>query len=184
MGETNIGVQRPREAGRPLVGGLMFWLLVLMGFAALAPCILLPEWRHYESLKIEEQAQAHRLAMLQNRIAREQRLQEAMQRDPAVIARIAQRELGFRRPEEHAVSVSVDVVSEPADAPFTARPVRPPPIVARALSWLPDYNFDRVFCDPQARTRVMVMSVGLISVAFLLFGRRGRTRLSDGMPAG
>jgi hypothetical protein len=52
------------------------------------------------------------------------------------------------------------------------RPVQPPPVIARALSYLPDYNYDRIFCEEDTRPFVMGLSVALISVAFGLFTRR------------
>ena len=96
-----------------------------------------------------------------------------MQRDPAVIARLAQRDLGFHRPGEQPVPVAVPVVGDWPEKAFVPTPVEPPPLVARSLSRLPDFNYDGVFCDERTRPIIMVMSVSLIVVAVALHSGRG-----------
>ena len=160
-------------------GRVVFWLLVLMGLSAFAPCVILPEWREYQALRVAEQMEQHKLDVLQRRVAHEQRLLEAMRSDPTVIGRFAQRDLGFQRRNERVIRVSfepapraVDTTGE-VDAPFVPQPVQPPLIVRRVLSHLPDYDYDQIFCDDRTRPMVIGMSVALIGVAFGLFGRRG-----------
>ena len=65
----------------------VFWLLVLMGLATFTPCVLLPQWRQYETLCMAEQSAQHRLEVLQGRIETERRTLEALRSDPAVVAR-------------------------------------------------------------------------------------------------
>ena len=172
----------PSAAPDPSPGGrLVFWLLAFMGVGAFAPCVLLPEWRTYQALKVAEQAQQHRLEALQRVVDRENRLLEALRSDPAVINRFAQRDLSFRRPGERAVRVSLPaadddsvsrlVAGDVGEESFIPEPVLPPRFVARALAHLPDYDYDRVFCDDETRPIIMGMSVALIGVAFGLFGR-------------
>jgi hypothetical protein len=55
---------------------------------------------------------------------------------------------------------------------FVPQPVRPPAWVDRATAWLPDFNYDAVFCDPATRPIVMLMSVSAIVVAVVLFRPR------------
>ena len=168
--------RQPAEHGN----GVVAWLLMLMALAAFAPCVLLPEWRAYQAVRVEEQAQQHRLDALKRVVDRERRLLEAMQSDPAVIARLAQRDLGFRYPGHRPVLVSVPASSGPTEQPFVPEPVLPPPIVARVASYLPDYDYDAVFCDDRPRLVIMAMSVALIGVALWLpvGARRSRGRAS------
>ena len=172
----------PPAAPDPSPGGrLVFWLLALMGVSTFAPCVLLPEWRTYQALRVAEQAQQHRLKALQHVVDRERRLLEALRSDPAVINRFAQRDLSFRRPGERAVRVALPatdgnpvsrlVAGNVGDEPFIPQPVTPPRCLARVLAHLPDYDYDRIFCDDETRPIIMGMSVALIGLAFGLFGR-------------
>ena len=157
-------------------GGAVFWLLVLMGLSTFAPCVILPEWRDYERLRVAEQAQRHELDTLEKRVEDERRMLDAMRGDPAVIGRFAQRDLSFRRIGERVVHVSVPMAASThmaTSVPFAPEPVRPPAFLQPVLSRLPNLDYDAVFCDDETRLIVMVMSVSLIGIAFGLFsGRR------------
>ena len=104
---------------------------------------------------------------------------EGMQSDPAVIARLAQRDLHFRRPGDTSVPVSVPLAATAAQDPFVAEPIEPPAALARARSYMPDFNYDQLFCDDRTRPIILVMSVGLIVTAIALFSRRSPTPLAD-----
>ena len=150
-------------------GGFVYWILILMGLAAFTPCVVLPEWREYQALRQGEQAERHRLEEMQRVVDRERNLLEAMQSDPAVIARIAQRDLHFHRPGDTSVSVSVPLTATAIPEAFVAEPIDPPVALARARSYMPDFNYDALFCDDRTRPIIMVMSVGLIVTAIALF---------------
>ena len=162
----------PQTTPAPRQGGaFVFWMLVFMGLATFAPCVILPEWRDYQALQAAEQVQQHRLDVLERAVDHKRRLLEAMRSDPAVIARLAQRDLHFHRPDAQIVPVSVPSRSPAPEEPFVPRPVEPPPLLRRALSVLPEYDYDRVFCDEETRPVVLGMSLALIALAFGLFGR-------------
>ena len=151
----------------------MFWLLTLMGLAAFAPCVVLPEWREYQALDMGAQVEQHRLDVLQRQVDHERRLLDALRSDPAVIARLAQRELGFQRANCRAVLVSsAPVGNAGVDRLFVPKPPKPPASMARLGSWLPDFDYDRVFCDDETRPIVICMSIGLMAVALGLPRRR------------
>ena len=169
-------------------GAIVFWMLILMALGALAPCILLPEWRQYQAMCQAEQAQRHRADSLQGLIEKQRRLLMALRSDPAVVARLARREYGFQREGERVVAVALPAVARSlagsafagagsplvGDRPFIPQPVSLPTILSRAASYLPaDYDYDRIFCDDQTRLVIMVMSLALITVAFSLFSRQG-----------
>ncbi len=163
---------------------VVFWLLVLMGLATFTPCVLLPQWRQYQNLRSAEQTAQHRLDVLRTRVAQQERLLEALHSDPAVVARFAQRDLGFRRPLERVIPVSVPATAaapptipaphrcSAASCGWHMQPVQPPPVIARALSYLPDYNYNRIFCDDDTRPILMGSSVAIIALAFALYSRR------------
>jgi len=157
-------------------GAVVFWLLLLMSVAALAPCVLLPEWRQLQALQLAEQAQQVRVGRMQELVGRERTLLGAMRSDPAVAGRIARRDLGFYADGEQAVSVGVvsftaDAGTSPDASSHTVLADLPLDPVPSGAVW-PDPKYDRVFCDPDTRPIIMIMSVGLAAVAFALFGRR------------
>ncbi len=153
------------------VAAVTFWLLSGMGLTVLAACVLLPEWRTYEDLQLAKQQAQYHSRQLEQSLTHEQRLLDAIHSDPAVIGRLARRELGFRGIDDKTVYVQNMAPSiEPPDG-FIPKRVEPPAIVSSVTSWLPPFDYDRIFCDKQTRNVLMVMSVGLIATAFLLFGR-------------
>lgn len=170
----------PLARKRPGGGGAaVFWLLIVLGVGTFTPCVLLPEWRAFESLHLAEQAEEYRLAAVQREVEHHRRLLDAMRTDPAVVARFAQRDLNFQRPGEQAIAVEVVAVEEREDDPFMPLAVAPPAWVARWTERLPEFPYDAVFCDPQTRPWVMGMSVGLVGVALVLFGRARGVGESD-----
>ncbi|MGD2110941.1 MAG: hypothetical protein PVI86_16315 [Phycisphaerae bacterium] len=145
---------------------LISWLLIATALATLAPCILLPEWREYQATRVAEQAQQYRLDSLQVIVDRERRLHEAAQSDPAVLARLAQRDLRYRDPATRSVYVPVETLPEADPATFTPAPPRLPPPLARGAARLPALDYDAVFCNDGLRAVVMSMSLGLLAVGF------------------
>ena len=174
--------QDPASAQRG--GTVVFWLLLGLALATLAPCIILPEWRHYQSLKLTEQVQEQRVAQLEDLVERERDRLAAMRTDPGTVARLARRELNYRYEGEQTVWLGAGVDSIPArvasgpTAPIELEPVRPPALVERALASLPELNYDNVFCEPSTRPLVMTMSVGLAVTAFVVFRRPRSDELS------
>lgn len=159
--------------GGDRLSACVFWGMVLLGYVSLAACVLLPEWRIYQALHIEEQAQAYRLEEVKKTAARYRREIEALRSDPAAVSRLAQREYNYHRPVEKVVPVSVaaePAVTRPAFAPELPEP---PEAVAPLIAQLPTYPYDRVFCEPSVRSVVLCMSLGLIITAFVLFCRPG-----------
>ncbi len=160
-----------RTGSRNPGGGFVFWILIAMGLGTFLPCVILPEWRHYQLLDMASQIEQHRLDVLQREVDHERRLVGALRGDPAVVARIAQRDLHFERLGSTAVPVGPLGTGEPSQVTFTPTPPSPPAVAARLASWLPDRDYLNVFCDEKCRPVVMALSVALIGLAFVLYGR-------------
>ncbi len=154
-------------------GGLVFWTLVALGVATLAPCVLLPEWRDHQAINAAWQTQQNRVSRLEQAVAHEKRILDAFRSDPAAVSRLAQRDLRFHKARDTSVSLplsSIEVQDE--DREFVPEPVLPPRFLAGILAHLPNWPYDRLFCEQGSREILMVMGVAIIGVAFVLFGRR------------
>lgn len=153
---------------------VMFWVLFLMGTATLAPCLIVPHWQDYKAIKLAEQLERYALGQVHEQIAREERNLEALRTDPAVVARVAQRELAYSRPGEQVVRLAVAPASATDYTPPVLEEVRPPAAVARVLGWLPSTDLVAVYGDSSSRAMIQWLSVGLMGGALVLFRpRRG-----------
>lgn len=166
-----------------LTGAIVYWLLVGMGVSSLAMCVLWPEWREYQAIRTAEQVQRKRVDSLRSTLCEERRRLEALRDDPAVIARLARRELNYRGPSDRLVAVKVvntapDVRRSPDlsfDGESSAGPDRDlqPPLTSPSFAaFLPQYDYDHVFSDDPCRWVLATLSVGLLIVAVILFRRR------------
>ena len=177
-GTSSVRIEASECAGDRLAGAsrpggaVLFWILIAMGLAVFVPCVVVPEWRHYQALDMAAQVEQHKVDLLECRVNDERRLLTAVRKDPAVISRIAQRELHFRKAGAVDVAVTPQYLDGAEDVAFVPVAPKPPAAAARFLGRLPDFDYDAIFCDRQSRTVLMAMSVGLIGVAFVLFGRR------------
>jgi hypothetical protein len=112
------------------LNGAVYWLLVTMGVGGLALCVLLPESRELQRLAAAEQAHVRSLNAIRQNLEREERLLEALQGDPAVLARLARRELNYRSPYDRFVTLAAEE-SAPLVVPEDEPGVSPPRIPAR-----------------------------------------------------
>jgi len=162
-------------------GGIVFWMLLILGFSVFTPCVLWPEWRDYQLLQNAQiQARQH-LDSLLEMVDQEKRLLLAMQTDPGVVARIAQRDLRFVRSGERTVSVDVSSISVKQDfysEPALDEKVRAsytkfiPPLLTQLAQMCPDLDYDQLFGSEETRKILITMSISLIALSFILFGKR------------
>ena len=160
--------------------GLVFWWLIVMAVAAFAPCMILPAWREYQEAELTERVRAARVAAATAEVDDLRRRLDAIHNDPAVVTRLARRELEFRKPGEVVVAVPVSGAPAPSP-PSTPRAetdplkgVEPPVPIARLLAYLPDFNYDVLFCRSPMRETILALSVGLFVAAFVVFWPRRR----------
>jgi len=179
-------------------GGFVYWSLLLMGFATFAPAILMPEYRTYQALLLREQWERERLERLEHSVNRERRMLEGLRGDPAVIARVAQRELGFRRTDDQWVNIQPAHASGSAmlaaQTGLIANPEAPievwddhdepqatasdqgvsalPPLIGSVVAALPPLPYDFLFVQEPTRSIMICLGMAAIGAAILLFGRR------------
>ncbi len=164
---------------------VMFWVLVLAAAVVFLPCVLVPVWQDYEIMRRAEQQQALALRVAQARVAGLERHLDALLNDPAVIARLAQRDLAMVRPEHDTVLVGDSVSSggrrmsmDGVDGDFSEDDALTglPAIVGRCIAGLPLSDRHDLFLDAHTRRILLGLSTGLLVTAFYLFPvRRQRT---------
>ena len=152
--------------------GLVFWLLIALSVAGFAPCLILPAWRQFQQAALTEQIAAAEVEALHTEVERQRRLIDAIHNDPVVVSRLARRELGYRRPGEVIIPVSVD--SEPLTDDAVAALshlalVDPPVPVKRLLAYAPNWNYDALFCESPSRETILGLSIALFIAAFVIF---------------
>jgi hypothetical protein len=140
-----------------------------MAFTTFAPCILLPEWRDWQTLRWAELVEQQRVDVLRGTLEREKRTLEAIRTDPAVVTRLAQRDLRLYRRDERAVLVSLPDGPEPRERLEPVPPPPPPEFVGKLLAVLPEYDYVELFCDGRTRKTLLVLSTALLALAFALF---------------
>jgi len=196
IGEAG-GANEPGPEPVPLGHILMFWTLLAMGFATLAPCVLLPVWNDLQRWLQAEQTLTTTVAALQADLARGRRIMDALRTDPAVNERLAMRELGYERPDVEIVDldppgmriesirprsqgpVPLAAPGRGACGPAQADPIPPQPappfagLAAWLERWLPDWPWSALFCQSRTRYVMLAMSLGLIAGAFILYSRDG-----------
>ncbi|MHC5108836.1 MAG: hypothetical protein ACYTHJ_03040 [Planctomycetota bacterium] len=151
---------------------LVYLFLVGMGLVTLAPSVLLPEWRKYEALDQEVQAQQYKLDLITREIDEQKRILEAIKTDPAVFRRLAQRELNLFPEGTRAIRVNAQPAGDAGDSGFVPKPTVPPAFFARLSVFLPNLNYDIIFCDQRVRPYIMALSIGMVMVAFAVFRQR------------
>jgi hypothetical protein len=180
---------------------VVFWGLLTLAGPIFALCVLAPEWNTYESMRAAERAERLDLARLEREVERQRRELIALQDDPAVLRRMAQRELGYERAGARVVPVLWRVDDGRGSEAFPAIGPsgdggyvderwdesgaalgdggRATEAIAKPRAWgalAAQWVVEPVFCREPTRSIVFVMSTALIAVAYALFWRRGTGR--------
>ncbi|GMU36633.1 MAG: hypothetical protein KJ057_08315 [Phycisphaerae bacterium] len=169
-----LTVEQPSESvvREPASAPFLFWMLVLLGMSGLAPAVLLPEWRAYQHIRVTEQREQFARERLADAVAAERRLLDGLRTDPALLSRIAQRDLRTAPADAEVVQVPVEGLASAGATPgFRPAPVDPPAWVRRWTDRLPVLNYDAVFCESPSRPVIIAMSLTLICAALVLYGR-------------
>ena len=155
---------------RPGAGAaVVYWLLLALAISTFAACVLLPEWRHLETLAAVEKAEADRADHMDQLVIRERRHLAALTSDPAAMVRLAQRELTMVRSGEFVVSIQGAGANAGAQYPRATADATTLTISSPASARL-SREWDRVFCDNRLRPAIITLSIALAGTAFALFG--------------
>lgn len=171
---------------------VLFWLMVLLGAAALAPCLLLPAW-------LERQAQIECLhareayvETLRQRLQTAHKQIEHLNDDPAYILRLAQQDFGgaLKVPDVETIPIEPGTAPD-ATAPQPPMPDKPP---ADEDQVLPDltvfveqtmyrYPYAWMFLDDQTRPVLMILGGVLLLNGVILLGLANGRRPAKPRPA-
>lgn len=158
--ERNSDLQKP--------SGVVFWLLVGLAVPTLAASLIVPEWRNLVALDVARQWEAHRVEQLNEQITAGQRALDAIRADPAVVARLAMRELNYRREGHDTIALGLPVSAPQDQAAFAAQPMSPPEPVSSLASRVPA-SVVGVFADGDLQPILIGLSASVLACAFVLF---------------
>lgn len=172
----------------------LFWALMIMALAGLAPCLILPAWMDYQSALRLRAVRLNNSERLAAEVASQQKQITHLHDDEAYRERILHEEVGLdppgietllvdrqRRPDERAGSTPPPLRRfAPSDDDRFAT------LTTLATSALKHYpNWTHVFILDETRPLVMGMSGVLLVSSILLLGRqhRGGRPVSKAQPA-
>jgi hypothetical protein len=165
----------------------LFWLMLLLGTAALAPCLVLPAWFERQAQMECLRARETYLAALQQRLETARRQIEHLNDDPAYILRLAEQDFGgaFKLPDVETVWIdsgppASDTSVPPMIASDTAAPGGDdllPELDVFIDNAVRRYPEAALFLDDHTRPWIMGVGGGLLLTALGLLGFAGsRTR--------
>ncbi len=160
---------------------LLFWLMALIGGAALAPCLILPPWLEYQAqLERRKAADAYVQALEQNLRASEKQI-EHLHNDPAYILRLGEQEFGnsVHLPKaETALIAPSPAGSDEDESSAATQPSRRsdelvPELSAFFEQMLQRYPHAWLFVNDSTRPVLMSLGAALLLTAVVLLGRAG-----------
>lgn len=170
---------------------LLFWCMLILGTAALAPGLALPVWLERQAQLECLRAREIYLAGLQQRLEVVRKQIEHLNDDPAYIIRLAEEDFGRAIKVPDVETIWID--AGPADAP--APPLPPVEALPTAADQLwPEldtfieaamrrYPEAQLFLDSPTRPWIMGTGGGLIVLAIMLLGLSGQRPNPDAAPA-
>lgn len=169
------------------LAAVLFWVMFLAGGGALAACAILPVWLEHDSLRTLHAEAQRRVQELEQRLIAYDRQREHLEQDPAYIERLARKEFGIVTPGVETVQVEIAPVELHATTLPASRPSDPALEIAERVRLAARENaLVSIFVLEQARPLVMLLSAGLLLIAFVAFNwpRSAGPRASPSKAAG
>ncbi|MCK4342474.1 MAG: hypothetical protein KAY37_12210 [Phycisphaerae bacterium] len=161
---------------------VLFWAMLLLGTAVLAPCLILPPWIEYQAQLERRKAAEAYVAALEQRLRAAEKQIDHLQNDPAYLLRLAQREFGDDIPTPGAETILIDPSpNEPAalsdDETGIATDAAGEEFLPELSTFLERvirrYPRARLFVDSRSRPVLMGLGGALLLTAMVLLGRAG-----------
>lgn len=158
---------------------ILFWMMAVVGGAALGMCLILPPWLEYKAQLVRLQVADGQVAALDERLSASKKQIEHLRDDPAYVLRVARQEFGQSIETPGTQTLAVDpaaVAATEAEAPHsTAVPPEPDevlPELSQALQQvIQSYPHANLFVSEQTRPAVMTLGAVLLGGAIVLLGR-------------
>jgi hypothetical protein len=156
------------------LSAFVFWAMVLLGGAVLAPCLILPAWLEYEAsldLRALRQQQVERR---QAEVEKLRKQREYLETDEAYVLRLARDNLNIEIPGAQQIAVEPSPLVEPGATTAPSGPSsRPadelvPELSALIESLMQRYPLTQVFVHPKTRPPLLFIGGGLILTAIVL----------------
>lgn len=170
----------------PLGHRLMFLLLTTMAFVIFAPAVILPVLREYGELAREEDRLKLKVARLQEKTEHRADLAEAFAHDTLINERLAVLDLHYEKRDEEVVYVLPQDHSTVVPSPIRAEPATPLLLPAGSPEWAlrmqeraDRYGLLDLFFDHTLRPVLLLMALGLLVAAFLLYAPKAPPHESD-----
>ena len=160
---------------------VLFWLMMLLGTAALAPCLLLPAWLERQAqLEYLKSHEAY-LAALKLRLQTAQKQIEHLNNDPAYILRLAEQDFGgaFKLPNVETIRIEPGSVGDAATPPLNPPPPdadtpQEDPLLPELSVFIEEamrrYPHAQVFLDEKTRPMILGMGATLLVAGIVLLG--------------
>ncbi|MFH1745990.1 MAG: hypothetical protein ABIG44_02985 [Planctomycetota bacterium] len=173
------------------LGDLLFWLMMLVGAAVLAPCLILPAWLEYRASVQLKTLRQEQVARRQAEVDKLRQQREQLLTDDAYALRLAREHLNVDVPGVERIPVVAGPV-EPAEINVKALfPPEPdneeivPELAALIENLVQRYPMAQMFVRPETRPALMFIGGGLIitAIVFLeIWPRRPRITGKVGGP--
>lgn len=170
---------------------LLFWIMVLAGAAALAPCVILPPWLEYQAARVARDVAAQRVVDEQLRLAAVKKQRDHLDNDPSYLLRVARETFEIAGPDGPPPRVAIPITDDPAAAGIP--PVPPDADVLPELTEFLQQAIARypqmwLFVSPETRPLMMGLGAILMIGAIVLVGvptrpRRAATEAEPPTPA-
>jgi hypothetical protein len=156
------------------LSALVFWAMVLLGGAVLAPCLILPAWLEYEAsldLRALRQQQVERR---QAEVEKLRKQREYLETDEAYVLRLARDNLNIEIPGAQQIVVDPSPLAGSSATTAPAGPSsRPadelvPELSALVENLMQRYPLAQVFVHPKTRPPLLFIGAGLILTAIVL----------------
>lgn len=153
----------------------LYWFMVLLGGAILAPSLILPAWLEYRaSLELKAYYQ-QQFTQRQEDLDRLRVQREHLATDDAYVLRLARKHLNIETPGVEHIPVEPAAAALPTTAPASPQSAVLEDELAPELSALVEqllvrYPLTGMFVRPQTRPSLLVIGAGLILTAVILLG--------------
>jgi len=154
---------------------VMYWLMLLLGGAVLAPCLILPAWLEYRASLDLKTLRLREVARHQAEIVQLRQQREHLETDDAYVLRLARKDLNVDTPGVERIHVDTTDAPEddpglPASAAADAVDELAPEVSDLVERVLVRYPLARMFAHPATRPPLMIIGGGLIVSAIVLLG--------------